>query len=59
MKKHIEKLKTADWNFHIKLLVIIYIGPVLMFFGFKFFTSKLEKPYHKREIPSEFKPWQN
>lgn len=58
MKKHLEKIKSADWSFHIKLLVIVYILLILVFFGFKFFTSKLEKPYNNREIPAELKPWQ-
>lgn len=58
MKKHLEKIKSADWKFHVKLLIIIYVVLVLVFFSFKFFTSKLEKPYNKREVPVEFKPWQ-
>ncbi len=59
MKKHLEKIKSADWKFHIKLLMVIYVSLILVFFSFKFFVSKLEKPYNKREIPAELKPWES
>ena len=41
----------------LKILCVLYCLITVAFFVLQYGLNKLERPYHKRDIPAEITPW--
>ncbi len=46
-----------DWKWHAKVLGVIYVVLIALYFGISNFLGRIPEPYRMRQIPSEVTPW--
>ena len=47
----------TDWKWHFKVLSIIYVSLIILYFAISTLLSRVSPPYRVREIPKEMTPW--
>lgn len=52
-----EPLWRPSWAWHLKVLAVIYLVLVAVFFAVDRFLSRLPEPYRLRDVPPEMTPW--
>lgn len=48
-----------SWKWHAKVLSIIYVVLIVLYFGISQFLSRVPEPYRMRTIPKDVTPWLN
>ena len=55
----IEPLWRPTWSWHLRVLGVIYVCLIGVYFAISAFLSRIPAPYRLREIPKEITPWLN
>ena len=53
----LEPMWRPTWDWHLKVLGIIYVVLIIAYFGISRFLSRVPEPYRMRKIPHDVTPW--